>query len=377
MITQRTSAGPSEADMYDALLRRDPEGEGVFLVGVRTTGVFCRPTCSARKPRRENVEFFFSARDALHAGYRACKRCRPLDGGLRPPEWIERLLERVEGRPGRRFTDADLRSLGIVPTRARAYFKRRYGMTFHAYCRARRLGEALSDIRRGAQVERIGRRNGFESISGFRDAFSRLFGAPPGRVRDVQCLFADWLDTPLGAMLAIAGDEGLHLLEFVDRRGIERQIATLRRRLGATVVPGSNVHLQSIRRELENYFAGRLLNFRTRLAPVGGQFQLAVWRELRRIAPGETRSYAQLVRAVGRGGAHRAVGRANGDNRIAIAIPCHRVIAADGTLCGYGGGLWRKRWLLDHERSVNGGSKPTAHATALGSMGAITSRHSQ
>lgn len=351
MIMQPVSSRPSESEMYEALLRRDPQGEGVFFVGVKTTGVFCRPTCSARKPRRENVEFFASARDALHAGYRACRRCRPLDEGRRPPEWVQRLLERVEARPDHRFTDAQLRSLDIAPTRVRSYFKEKYGMTFHAYCRARRLGEALNEIRRGSPAERVGPRQGFESPSGFRDAFSRLFGAPLGRGRDVRCLAADWIDTPLGAMLAIAGDEGLHLLEFVDRRAVEKQVAALRRRLGATVVPGVNEHLRSIRGELEDYFAGRRFTFRTRLAPVGSEFQLAVWRELQRIAPGETRSYAELADAAGRRGACRAVGRANGDNRIAIAIPCHRVIAADGTLCGYGGGLWRKQWLLDHERA--------------------------
>jgi len=338
--------------MYEALLRRDPEGEGVFFVGVKTTGVFCRPTCSARKPRRENVEFFASARDALHAGYRACKRCRPMEAGRRPPQWVEQLLARVDERPGHRFTDADLRSLDIAPTRVRSYFKQRYGMTFHAYCRARRLGEALNQIRRGAPAERVGPRQGFESISGFREAFARLFGAPVGRGRAVRCLLADWIDTPLGAMLAIAGDEGLHLLEFVDRRAIERQVTTLRQRLGATVVPGVNDHLRRIRRELNNYFDGRHLTFRTRLATVGSAFQMAVWRQLQRIEPGETRSYAQLADAVGRSGAHRAIGRACGDNRLAIIIPCHRVIAADGTLCGYGGGLWRKQWLLDHERRV-------------------------
>lgn len=351
MIMQRKAARPSDDEMYDALLRRDPQGEGVFFVGVKTTGVFCRPTCRARKPRRENVEFFATARDALHAGYRACKRCRPMDAGRRPPQWVEQLLAQVEKRPGHRFTDADLRLLDIAPTRVRSYFKEKYGMTFHAYCRARRLGEALSEIRRGSPAERIGPLKGFESISGFRDAFARLFGAPPGRGREVRCLAADWIDTPLGAMLAIAGDEGLHLLDFVDRRAVERQVITLRQRLGATIVPGVNEHLRSIRGELENYFAGRSLVFFTRLAPVGSEFQLAVWRELRRIAPGATRSYAELADAVGHSGAHRAIGRANGDNRIAIAVPCHRVIAADGTLCGYGGGLWRKQWLLDHERA--------------------------
>lgn len=344
--------------MYRALVQRDPRSEGVFFVGVKTTGIFCRPTCSARKPRRENVEFFRRASDALHAGYRACKRCRPLDAGHTPPDWVEKLHARLDAAPGDRLTDADLRAMGVEPTRARAYFKRHYAMTFHAYARARRLGRALGELRRGNDPQRVGSATGYESLSGFRDAFSRVFGQPVGAGRAVQCLLADWIDTPLGAMLAVACEEGICLLEYVDRRAIEKQIATLRRRMNATILPGSNKQLKSIRRELDAYFAGKSMTFRTPVVAPGSDFQQLVWDELRRIKPGETRTYAQLAKAVGRQGAHRAVGRANGDNRLAIIIPCHRIIASDGTLGGYGGKIWRKQWLLEHE-SANVGQVVT------------------
>lgn len=343
---------PTESAMYRALVQRDPRSEGVFFVGVKTTGIFCRPTCSARKPRRENVEFFRRSSDALHAGYRPCKRCRPLEHGHTPPRWVEQLHTRLDADPTARLTDADLRAMDIIPSRARAYFKRHYDMTFHAYARSRRLGLALRDIRQGRTPEQVGPRAGFESLSGFRDAFAKVFGRPVGRGREVNVLLADWIDTPLGAMLAIASDDGLCLLEFVDRRAIERQITTLRRRMNATVVPGANKHLRRVREELSAYFAGRSFTFRTPVVAPGSDFQQLVWDELSRIKPGETRTYAQLAKAVGRSGAHRAVGRANGDNRLAIIIPCHRIIASDGTLGGYGGRIWRKQWLLEHEGAL-------------------------
>ncbi len=350
---------PSESAMYNALVQRDSRSEGVFFVGVKTTGIFCRPTCSARKPRRENVEFFQRASDALHAGYRPCKRCSPLDHGHAPPQWVRQLHARLDADPTARLADSDLRALGVMPTRARAYFKQHYGMTFHAYARARRLGLALREIRNGKSPDRVGATTGYESLSGFRDAFARVFGQPVGRGCEINVLLADWIDTPLGAMLAIASDDGLCLLEYVDRRGIEKQITTLRRRVNATVVPGSNAHLSRIREELKAYFDGRSLAFRTPIVAPGSDFQQLVWNELRRIKPGETRTYAQLAKAVGRPGAHRAVGRANGDNRIALVIPCHRIIASDGALGGYGGKVWRKQWLLNHEASVTSSPAPS------------------
>ncbi len=348
---------PSEGQMYQALLERDAGYDGIFFVGVRTTGIFCRPTCWARKPRRENVEFFPAARDALVAGYRPCRRCRPLDNGHEPPEWVDALLRRVDHAPTARVRDEDLRAMSIDPIRARRYFKQHYGMTFHAYHRTRRVGLALNEVRRGGNLSDVGYRHGWGSQAGFRYAFARVFGGPPGRHRDSRCLLGRWLETPLGGMLAVAGDEGLCLLEFVDRRGLETQIAVLRRRLGCVIVPGRSRHLETIADEVARYFEATLRRFTVPLVMQGTPFQEAVWRRLGKIPYGRTESYAQLAADLGKPTARRAVGRANGDNRLAIVIPCHRVVRADGTLCGYGGGLWRKRWLLEHEKRVIGESE--------------------
>jgi AraC family transcriptional regulator of adaptative response/methylated-DNA-[protein]-cysteine methyltransferase len=341
---------PPNDTMYEALLQRDSSFEGIFFVGVRTTGIFCRPTCTAKKPARENVEFFPSPNEALLGGYRPCLRCQPMDPGRPVPELIERLRAEVEKAPDGRLTDKELASLAIDPSTARRQFKRYYGMTFQAYHRARRMGRALRQVRRGEKVEEVRNGSGFGSESGFREAFTRIFGDPPTSAKGRDCLVAERLTTPLGTMLAVADDAGLRLLEFGDRRALERELPILRQQLRKSVVPGEHRHLAATRKQLADYFAGRNLAFDVPLAPVGTPFQLRAWKVLCSIPIGQTRSYSWMAEQLGDPGARRAVGRANGMNMMAIIIPCHRVIRADGTLCGYGGGLWRKKWLLEHEQ---------------------------
>jgi AraC family transcriptional regulator of adaptative response/methylated-DNA-[protein]-cysteine methyltransferase len=220
------------------------------------------------------------------------------------------------------------------------------------------MGMALREIRNGETVIGAQIDHGFDSASGFFDAFRKVFGNAPSRAESVACLYAHWIDSPLGAMLAIAGDDGLYLLEFVDRRGLENEIAELRRRTGSVIVPGGNQHIEKTCHELRRYFDGQSATFSIRLVALGSQFEQTVWKALQSIPAGETRSYAQIARQIGRPNSMRAVGRANGRNRLAIVIPCHRVILADGGLCGYGGGVWRKQWLLDHERASKLREKP-------------------
>ena len=341
---------PPSDTMYRALVNRDSSFEGIFFVGVRTTGIFCRPTCTAKKPARQNVDFFATPSEALHGGYRPCLRCNPMDPDKRPPKLIERLRAEVERTPGGRLTDKELAALSIDPSTARRQFKRHYGMTFQAYHRARRMGLALRDVRRGSSVDEAQNGSGFESASGFRDAFARIFGEPPTMAKQQGGLFAERIETPLGAMLAVADDEGLRLLEFADRRALERELTILRHRLKTNVVPGEHRYLEAIRTQLARYFSGENLAFEIPLAPIGSEFQTRAWNVLRSIPIAETRSYSWMAERLGIPGARRAVGRANGTNMLSIIVPCHRVIRADGTLCGYGGGLWRKKWLLDHER---------------------------
>jgi AraC family transcriptional regulator of adaptative response/methylated-DNA-[protein]-cysteine methyltransferase len=340
---------PPRVEMLRAFATSDSSFDGVFVTGVTTTGIFCRPSCSARKPLARNVLFFATPREALFEGFRPCLRCRPLEPASAAPEWLEPLLREIEADPGRRWRDADLRSEGLEPERIRRWFKKHHGMTFQAYSRARRLGRALDSVRNGERVTRSALENGFDSLSGFNDAIRRSHGVPPSEAGGRRILMATRLQTPLGAMIACADDDALCLLEFADRRMLETQFERIRKRLGAILILGDNRVTASVAGELDAYFNGRLREFKTRLDVSGTSFQESVWNALREIPYGTTASYEDVARVIGRPEAVRAVARANGDNRIAIIVPCHRVIGKDGSLTGYGGGLWRKRRLLDIE----------------------------
>jgi AraC family transcriptional regulator of adaptative response/methylated-DNA-[protein]-cysteine methyltransferase len=151
-------------------------------------------------------------------------------------------------------------------------------------------------------------------------------------------------------MIAGATESGVCLLEFADRRMLETQLDRVRKWFNRTTVPGTNQHIDKLKVELDNYFTGSLKAFTVPLLVKGTDFQMLAWNQLLQIPYGQTISYEEQARAMGRAGAQRAVGKANGDNRIAIVIPCHRVVRRNGDLCGYGGGLWRKQFLLDLEK---------------------------
>ena len=355
-ISMTTSAPslPTPRTMYRALSRRDAAYEGVFFTAVKTTGIFCRPTCRAKRPKAENVEFFPSINEALHGGYRPCRLCRPMDTTKPVPSLVERLRRAAEAAKDGRVTDKDLVGMGIEPSTARRQFRAYHGMTFQAYQRARRMGLALRDVQSGKTVIDAQLARGYDSTSGFREAFTRVFGTPPRGAQAGQCLLAQRLETPLGTMLALADEKNLRLVEFTDRRGLERELVVLRRRLKCAIVPGTNAVLEETQRQLQRYFAGESLVFNLPLAPVGSDFQRRVWAELQRIPVGRTRSYIEMARRVRLPKGHRAVARANGSNMLAIVIPCHRVIRADGDLCGYAGGIWRKQRLIEHERKHAG-----------------------
>ena len=340
---------PNHQEMCRAFLDADSQFEGVFVAAVKTTGIFCRPTCPARRPKLENVEFYATVREAQLAGYRPCKRCRPTELSEYHPDWVRKLMGAVIEEPHRRWHDQDLRDYDIEPARARRWFQKHLGMTFHAYARAVRLGGALDSLERGASVTTVGLGHGYESQSGFNDAIKRVIGKPPGAATGVTLVHCRQIPTPLGPVLGAATREALVLLEFADLRSLERQCQSVCRRLNAVMVPGDNCILAQTDRELKGYFNGELSEFHVPVDIRGTAFQMAVWTELRTIATGETKTYSELARMVGRPKAVRAVGRANGDNRIAIIIPCHRVIGSNGSLTGYAGGLWRKQKLLELE----------------------------
>ena len=340
---------PDSETLYTALLQRDSTFEGIFVVGVKTTGVFCRPGCRARMPKRENVEFFHSAQEALQHGYRPCKICRPLEYQGAPPAWLRPLLDDVNKSPLVKLKDSHLRERGLDPNRVRYWFKKQHGMTFQGYLRMLRIGQAFGRIKHGERVASTAFESGYQSLSGFADSFKKTAAFAPSKSQSKHLIPTTRILTPLGPMLAGATDEGICLLEFVDRRMLETQISRLSKALKARIVPGSHPYFDLLSGQLDEYFCGRRREFDIPLVLPGTPFQQKVWAGLQSIPYGSTRSYKEQAEAIGSPQAVRAVAKANGDNRIAILIPCHRVIGANGELVGYGGGLSRKQYLLKLE----------------------------
>ncbi len=337
-------------DYYTALLSKDNTFEGVFFVGVKTTGVFCRPTCPARKPKFENCEFYKTAQEALLASFRPCLRCRPLSHPNYVSETVTLLVNAVEENPTKRWKTHHFKELSIDESTARRQFKKHFDMTFVEYARARRIGIAIKYIRSGESVIDAQLLSGYESGSGFRDAFSKIMGSAPKNTNDHKTVLkATWLDTILGSMPAIADETGLYLLEFVDRRGLKLEIKRLLLKTKAAILPGTTNPITSIDRELKEYFDGKRMHFETPFHLLGSPFQKDVWHELIRILYGETRSYSDQAKSLNKLSAFKTVANANGANQLAIIIPCHRIISSEGTLGGYGGGIELKRWLIEHE----------------------------
>ncbi|SFN87986.1 AraC family transcriptional regulator, regulatory protein of adaptative response / methylated-DNA-[protein]-cysteine methyltransferase [Roseovarius lutimaris] len=336
--------------LYRALLERDTRFDGQAYVGVTSTGIFCRLTCPARKPKYENCRFFASVGECIEAGFRACKRCHPLAPMATADPAIANLLSALEKRPEFRWREADIEAMGYDLSTVRRSFKRQFGMTFLEMARHRRLRDGFEALSEGSKVIDAQLDAGFESASAFRSAFARLLGRAPGSLGKSGLLLADWIKTPLGDMIAISSATHLHLLEFIDRKALKSEISAIERAVKGGLGLGSYAPTEQIREELEAFFAGRSAGFSTPLALNGTPFQREVWRALQRIPPGVTRSYSQIAHEIGRPAATRAVARANGANQLALVVPCHRVIGADGSLTGYGGGLWRKQRLLELER---------------------------
>ncbi len=214
-----------------------------------------------------------------------------------------------------------------------------------------RLNNAFNKIQSGEKVTNAAFDSGYESLSGFNDSFKSAMGGAPTKTKK-QIINITRLETPLGPMYACGTEKGICLLDFTDRRMLETEFKELTHYLDAVILPGENTHFGLLKKELQEYFEGKLQNFTVPIHSPGTEFQNTVWNCLRKIPYGKTVSYKYQAAAIGRPEAVRAVANANGHNRISIIIPCHRVIGEDRNLTGYGGGLWRKKWLLEHEQKI-------------------------
>lgn len=339
----------NDAERYLILSRRDKTYADAFFVGVLTTGIFCRPGCPARLPKIENCQFFESAKSALLAGYRACKRCHPASHFGETSAIVKQLIDEIETNPEKRWSETDIKGLGLDPSTVRRQFKKRFGLTFTQYARQRRLGLAAKDLLKGESVIMAQLTAGYESASAFRKAFANTFGAAPAKA-SAKPLFIDWITTPLGPMLAICDDSHLYMLEFTVRKNMDQGFTKLRKAYGRAVIPGRTTVTDQIEGELKAYFRGTLKQFKTPMAPTGTEFQNQVWKALCDIPFGTTCAYTDLAMAIGNEKAVRAVASSNANNGLALIIPCHRVISKDGGLGGYAGGVDKKQWLLNHEK---------------------------
>lgn len=340
---------PSDDILYTALLNRDPAFDGQAFVGVRSTGIFCRLTCPARKPKRKNCMFYTSPTVCIDAGFRPCKRCHPMHSMIPNDPSVHDLLTRLDDDPTHRWSEGQVSDLGYDPSTIRRAFKRTFGTTFLDLARTRRLQAGFTTLANGGQVIDAQLDAGFESASAFRTAFAKMVGIKPSAFSEGALLRADWFQTDLGPMIAVADNTHLHLLEFADRKALPTELARLQKAAGGIGL-GCTEPLEQAKAELQAYFAGTSASFQTPLALHGTPFTKSVWHALTKIPTGQIQTYAGLAERMNRPTATRAVARANGANQIAIMIPCHRIIGADGSLTGYGGGLWRKQKLIDLER---------------------------
>ena len=335
---------------YQAIVSKDSAYEGIFIVAVKTTGIFCRPVCPARKPKPENVIFYDNCKEAILNGFRPCKVCKPLEVPDGTPDYIEKIIKEIHENTFKKIKDWDLRQRGIEPSKIRRWFKQHHNMTFHSYQRMMRINMAFSKLNNGEKITNTAFDVGFESISGFNDRFKNVFGTSAGKNHNQSVINIVRFTTPLGPMFAGATDEGLCLMEFTDRRMLETELKELQKYFKAIILPGSNKHIDKAISEMNDYFKGIRQSFSVELDAPGTAFQKEAWSALQKIPYGTTVSYKQQAFSINKPKSIRPIGSANGHNRISIIIPCHRVIGENGNLTGYGGGLARKQWLIDFER---------------------------
>ena len=335
----------ADQDAWEAFERRDRSWDGRVIGAVKTTGIYCKPSCPAKRPKRENVEFFATGEQARAAGYRACLRCKPDEVG-RDREAIAaavRLIERAEEPPS--LTELS-EAVGYAPHHFQRLFKRDLGVSPAEYSRGLRNRRTETALKANGRVTDAVYDAGYQSPSGFYNDAKERLGMTPSAWRDGgrgETIRWTTFESPLGEMLIAATSKGICRLTFDDS---EESLMRIFPR--ATIVKDEG--------GLRELVKGALGAIERPLAmpdlPIdvaGTAFQEAVWRELRKIPAGETRSYAEIAAAIGAPKAVRAVGSANGDNHVCVLIPCHRVIRSDGSLGGYGGGIERKKKLLASE----------------------------
>jgi AraC family transcriptional regulator of adaptative response/methylated-DNA-[protein]-cysteine methyltransferase len=341
---------------WDAVLNRDANQDGNFFFGVSSTGVYCRPSCPAKRPRRENVTFFRRPEEAEQAGYRACLRCRPKAAGQNlQTESVKRICRYIEQHLDEPVT---LRTLGDVfglsPFHLQRTFKKALGITPKAYADSCRMDLLRHNLRTGKNVTNALYDAGYSSSSRLYERTASHLGMTPDKYRRGAVAAAiryTCADSPLGRMLVAATEKGICAIQFGDRdeelvEGLKREFPFAnRKRDDESMKAWTNTVLSQI--------TGHKLNRSLPLDIQATAFQRRVWAHLQSLPFGATQSYAEVAKAIGKPSAARAVARACATNRIAVAIPCHRVVRGNGEMGGYRWGVDRKKTLLQLEQRAS------------------------
>lgn len=335
----------TDENAWAAVKRRDRSFDGRFVTGVLTTGIYCRPSCAARHPSRENVRFFASGAEARAAGLRACKRCLP-DDVARDEAAVLAAIDEIKQAGGSPSLDELAELTGYSPSHFQRVFKRATGLSPAAYARALRSERARDALSAGANVTEAIYEAGYSGPSRFYDDAKGRLGMTPSAWADGgRGVTIHWavVDTTMGSMLVAATDKGVCRLSF------DEDEAELRRRFPKAELVEGGADFEKLLADVVATVEAPGDFSHIPLDVKGTAFQEACWKALREIPPGETRSYADIAAAAGNPKAVRAAGSANARNNVAVLIPCHRVIRSDGNLGGYAYGLGIKRELLKRE----------------------------
>lgn len=342
--------------MWEAVKDCDASCDGQFFYGVKTTGIYCRPSCKSRQPKRENVVFFSTREEAESAGFRPCKRCR---SDLTAYDPAAELSKRTKALLDRHFSDRvklsrDMKQMGVSRKHLSQVFKQQYDITPSQYLIQVRIASAKQMLQDGADISDAASLAGYENLSEFYTHFRRQTGMTPARYRQIFSahISRSVLDTPIGPLRIIASQEAVLCVEQAEREsadaGAQAEGIPADRILSGDA---SGELVKDCEAELRDYFAGKRQYFDLPMSPEGTDFQKNVWQHLQQIPYGQTRTYGELAAMAGNKKASRAVGMANHCNPILILIPCHRVIGADGSLTGYAAGIAAKQFLLQMEKA--------------------------
>jgi AraC family transcriptional regulator of adaptative response/methylated-DNA-[protein]-cysteine methyltransferase len=343
-----------EEACWQAVQERDTRFNLKFVYGVRSTGVYCKPSCPSRQPRREQVVFFSSCDEAEKGGFRACRRCRPRNNEVHDPqvEMVLRACRIIESNTeGTLSLNALSEKLGVSPHHLHRTFKNITGITPRRFAAGRRIQDFKSRVKEGEEITSAMYEAGYGSSSRLYEKAKEELGMTPAAYRrggKGMSISYTIVDCRLGRLLVAAADRGVCAVSFGDDD--KKLESSLMAEYPAAVIRKDDADLSDLVRALLNHINGSQKNLDLPVTLQATAFQLRVWEELRKIPYGETRSYGEVAEAIGKPTATRAVARACATNPIALVTPCHRVIRHDGNLGGYRWGLERKKALLSHEQ---------------------------